>query len=291
MTRLSYRKGVHVTTKAIKKMIGGNTMKQVASLRYDTMFKKAFSDPEIFRAFAQDFLNIELEIDEVIQEKTFSPPIGNVKVRFDLFAEDRKHRTIIDIQHERYPDHYHRFLHYQCAALLELAANFQEYRPRLNVFTLVVLTSGDRYKRDISILNFDPQDLKGKRLGEIPHKIIHICPKYVTDDTPEPYREWMRAIVDSLDEEVDETQYTRTEILKMFDYIEKDHITPEERARMFDEYGQEAMVKKALMKEKRETARKMLKNGLDISLIARCTGLSDKEVMASQQEHPEDEEV
>ena len=101
----------------------------------------AFSDPEIFSAFARDFLNIELEITEVIQEKTFSPPIGRVNARFDLFAEDRKHRTIIDIQHERYSDHYHRFLHYQCAALLELAANFQEYRPRVSVFTLVVLTS------------------------------------------------------------------------------------------------------------------------------------------------------
>ncbi len=266
-------------------------MKQVASLRYDTMFKKAFSDPEIFSAFARDFLNIELEIDEVIQEKSFSLPIGRVKVRFDLYAEDRKHRTIIDIQHERYPDHYHRFLHYQCAALLELAANFQEYRPLVKVFTLVVLTSGDRYKRDISILDFDPKDLKGKRLGEIPHKILYICPKYVTKDTPEPYRQWMRAIADSLDEEVDETQYTRPEILKIFDYIEKDQITPAERARMFDQYGREALDEKVRQHEKRMTARKMLEKGLDISLITEFTGLSAKQVMASPEENDEDEEL
>ncbi len=71
--------------------------------------------------------------------------------------------------------------------------------------------------------------------------MIYICPKYVSDRTPEPYREWMRAILDSLDEKVDEAQYLRPEIRKIFDYIEKDHVTPTERARMFDEYGQDAV--------------------------------------------------
>jgi len=40
-----------------------NTMKQVAPLRYDVIFKKAFGVPEIFTAFVHDFLNIELEIE------------------------------------------------------------------------------------------------------------------------------------------------------------------------------------------------------------------------------------
>lgn len=216
-------------------------MRQVASLQYDVIFKKAFCDPEIFTAFVRDFLNIELEIDQVETEKSFDPPIGNVKVKFDLYAEDKKNRVIVDIQHERYPDHYHRFRHYQCAALLEQVANSQDYRPRVKVFTLVVLTSPDKYQTDLSIIDFDPHTLQEKPLGEIPHKVIYICPKYVTDETPEPYREWMLAINDSLDEQVEESQYTRHEIHKIFDYIEKDQITPAERARMFDEYSQEAL--------------------------------------------------
>ena len=65
-------------------------MKEVASLRYGVIFKKAFSDPDIFKAFVKDFLGIELNIDKVEMEKSFDPPIGNVDSRFDLFAEDKK---------------------------------------------------------------------------------------------------------------------------------------------------------------------------------------------------------
>jgi len=84
-------------------------MIKVASLRYGVIFKKAFSKPHIFKAFVKDFLDIELEIDKVETEKSFSPIIGNVDSRFDLFAEDKKNRIIVDMQHVRYPDHYHRF--------------------------------------------------------------------------------------------------------------------------------------------------------------------------------------
>ena len=43
---------------------------------------------------------IELEIDQVETEKSFKPTIGKVDTRFDLFAEDRKNRIVVDIQHE-----------------------------------------------------------------------------------------------------------------------------------------------------------------------------------------------
>ncbi|KOR27542.1 hypothetical protein TI03_06680, partial [Achromatium sp. WMS1] len=95
-------------------------------------------------------MNIELDIDKVETEKAFSPAIGHVDSRFDLFAEDKKHRTIVDIQHVRNTDHYHRFLHYHCAALLEQVVNSKDYRPQLKVFTIVVLTSGDRHKVDMA---------------------------------------------------------------------------------------------------------------------------------------------
>ena len=61
-------------------------MLAVASLRYGVIFKKVFSKPHIFTAFAQDILGIKIEIDEVETEKSFSPTIGKVDSRFDLFA-------------------------------------------------------------------------------------------------------------------------------------------------------------------------------------------------------------
>ncbi len=233
-------------------------MKEVASLRYGVIFKKAFSDPEIFKGFVRDFLNIEMNISHVETEKSFSPLIGKVDTRFDLFAEDKENRVIVDIQHIRYPDHYHRFLYYHCVAMMEMITNSDNYNPKTRVFTLVVLTSGDRHKKDIGITSFDPADLEGNRYGEIPHKIIHICPKYMNEKTPEPYREWMMAIEDSLDETVDESAYKNPEIHKVFSIIKKDLITPKEYAMMKDEYSYRQVLDEEYKKGALEISREML---------------------------------
>ncbi|MDM8568330.1 PD-(D/E)XK nuclease family transposase [Thiotrichales bacterium HSG1] len=231
-------------------------MKQVAPLRYDVIFKKAFSVPEIFTAFVRDFLDIEIEIDKVETDKTYTPPIGKVAVKFDLYAEDKKNRIIIDIQHVRFADHYHRFLHYHCAALLEQVATHGNYQPDLQVFTFVILTSGDKHKKDVSIIDFDPKDLQGNSIGEIPHKVIYICPKYLDKTvTPNKYHEWLEAIEDSLDEQVDESHYTSPEIQQIFKLIEKDQVTPEELAIMIDEYGIEQI--------KQEITEKVMKKGIE----------------------------
>ena len=214
-------------------------MKQVESLRYDVIFKKAFGDKKIFTAFVHDVLNIDLEIDEVEKDKQYNPAIGSVATKFDLYAEDKKNRVIVDIQHRRLPDHYQRFLYYHCAALLEQVVKCNDYRPKLKVFTIVVLASADRHKTDVSVIDFDPKNLKGEPLGEIDHKLIFLCPKYLSEDTPSEYKEWLEAIQDSLDEEVDESHYSNPEIQRIFKMIEKDKITPEERARMFDQHANE----------------------------------------------------
>jgi len=216
-------------------------MKQVASLRYGVIFKKAFCDPEIFNAFVRDILGIAFETDTVETEKAFTLPIGRVQPRFDLFAEDKKNRIVVDIQHERHADHYDRFLHYHCVALLEQIKQSLDYRPALKVFTIVVLTSGDRYKKDVLITDFDPHDLEGKAINEIPHKIIYLCPKYLNEKTPIAYREWLAVIEDSLDEQVEETDYQLAMVQKIFQHIEKDLISPEERARMIEEYHLEQL--------------------------------------------------
>jgi hypothetical protein len=256
-------------------------MKKVASLRYGVIFKKAFSQPDIFKAFVKDFLGIELNIDKVETEKEFDKSIGNVDTRFDLFVEDKKNRIIVDIQHVRYSDHYDRFLHYHCAALLEQVTSSYDYQPKMQVFTLVVLTSGDKHKTDISITDFEPKNLKGEGLGETQHKIIYICPKYVTEETPKPYQEWLKAINDSLDGKVDENLYQNKIIKEIFNLIKKDQTTPEEYARMKDEYANEQYIKEknaiARNEEKIKIATSLL-DVLDIETIAMKTGLSVIEV-------------
>ncbi len=158
----------------------------------------------------------------------------------------------------------------------------------------MVLTKGDRHKKDIAVSDFDPKDLKGNSLGEIKHKVIYLCPKYVNDETPEPFRSWLLAIQDTLDGEVDETVYQKAEICKIFDYIEKDSVSPAERAKMFDEHGLEKLQDEKFVEGKTEgktegkiegkiegkteTARKMKAKGYETGEIADLTGLSDEEI-------------
>ncbi|MDM8525265.1 PD-(D/E)XK nuclease family transposase [Desulfococcaceae bacterium HSG8] len=263
-------------------------MKKVASLRYGVIFKKAFCDPEIFTAFVRDIAGVDIEIDMVETEKEFDSPVGYVKSRFDLFAQDQKNRLVVDVQHERYSDHYDRFMHYHMAAVLEQVKNAYDYTPPMSVFTIVVLTSGDKHKKDIAVTDFDPRDREGNALGEINHKVMYLCPKYVNDETPEPFRSWLLAIRDTLDEEVDETVYQKPEIRKIFDHIEKDSVSPAERAEMFDEHGHEKLQEEKFAEgiaegERRkalETALSMLQEGLDAALITKVTGLTPEDIQA-----------
>ena len=277
-------------------------MKKVASLEYGVIFKKAFSDPFVFTSFVRDILGLEIEIETVETGKEFDKPIGPVATKFDLYAEDKKNRIIVEIQRERRADHYDRFLHYHCAALLEQVVQSGDYRPGLRVFTIVVLTAGDKHKRDVAITDFDPRDLKGVPLGEFQHKIVFLCPKYANAETPAQYREWLTAINDSLDGEVEEGEYESPAVLQVFEAILADMVTPHERARMKDEYGDELLKQEKLeegialgrqqglqqgiqqgfeegaKQTQFETARRLLASGLDTGLIAQATGLSISEV-------------
>ena len=263
-------------------------MIEVASLRYGVIFKKVFSKPHIFTAFVKDILGLDIEIDKVETEKSFSPIIGHVDSRFDLFAEDKKNHLIVDIQHRRYKDHYDRFLHYHCVALLEQITSSGNYKPSMNVYTIVVLTSGDKHKTDISINDFRPRKLDGSYIPETQHKIIYLCPKYVTDKTPEPYREWLRAIDDSLDQQVEEDDYDNETIQEIFSLIKEDKVSPQEAFRMKDEYSDEQYlrderkeaVEKGRETEKKENAKAMIKEGIDFLLISKITGISEQELHA-----------
>jgi len=275
-------------------------MKHVASLRYGVIFKKAFGDVEVFTHFVKDFTGIQLSIDKVETEKSFDPPIGNVDSRFDLYAQDFTNRVIVDIQHQRFADHYHRFLHYHCAALLEQVSSAKNYQPALRVFTIVVLTSGNPHESAIATIDFDPVDfVTQKSLGEIEHKVWYLTPKHLSSDIPEPYHEWLQAIADSLDEQVEESDYHNPVILKIFDLIQRDGLTPTDRARMKDEYSMEEVkleeyrkgvvqgeaqgLAKGLAEGERNMqlslAKKLLQQGqLDQVSIADLTGLTLEEL-------------
>jgi hypothetical protein len=229
---------------------------------------------DVFKGFVRDILGIQLEIDKVETEKEFEQPVGRVKPEFDLFAEDKKNRIIVDIQHEKHTDHYDRFLHYHCAAILEQIPNSKDYKPPLAVYTIVVLTSGDKYKCDVATIDFDPKRKNGEPLGIIKHKVIYLCPKYMDENTPPLYREWLQVINESLSEQIDENQYQLSEVQKIIHHIEQDDISPTERAIMIEEYHKEEFQANAIKK----IAKAMFVKGLDMDTIFEITGLTLDEI-------------
>jgi len=266
-------------------------MIKVASLQYGVIFKKAFSQPRVFKAFVEDILGIEVEIDTIETEKSFSPIIGNVDTRFDLYAVDKKNRLIIDIQHKRHSDHYDRFLHYHMVALIEQVRSYGNYKPDMNVYTIVVLTSGDKHKKDVLVNDFRPQDLDGNYVEETAHKLMYLCPKYVNNKTKEPYKKWLELIDDSLDGEMEEDNYINNEIADdIIGAIRDDKIDPKIAFKMKEEYseveyvkdikakGKEEGIKEGAKQKQIEIAKNLLKANIDIDTIALSTGLSIQEI-------------
>ncbi|MFZ2727396.1 MAG: PD-(D/E)XK nuclease family transposase [Methylococcaceae bacterium] len=259
-------------------------MKQIASLQYGVIFKKAFSDVEIFTGFVRDILGIHIEIDKVETEKEFKPAIGHVNVKFDCYAEDIKNNIVVEIQHKHNEDHYDRFLHYHCVTLLDQAKNSTQYKPEKTVYTIVVLTGGDHdLQYDVATIEFDPKRLNGTPLKKIKHRVIYLCPQYINDETPLLYREWLEVINDSLHNQADETHYHLSEIQKVLSFIEQDGITPEERRIMIEESYIEEAVQKGKLEGKLEgqitIAETMLAKGFDIETIIEVTGLSKEMIL------------
>ena len=88
----------------------------LANLDNEIFFKKAFTDPFVFRAFVKDTIGIEVNPDKIETEKGFEPAVGNVDFRYGIFAEDVAKRVIIEIQKVEYDHNFDRFLHYHLQA-------------------------------------------------------------------------------------------------------------------------------------------------------------------------------
>ena len=164
----------------------------------------------------------------------------------------------------------------------------------MKVYTIVVLTSGDKHKKDIAITDFRPMDLEGNYISETPHKILYLCPKYLNDKTPKVYREWLMAIEDSMDKEMNRDDYGKEVIQDIITIIETDSVTPQERAKMIQEFSDEEYLvdmKEKSRKEGRqegreegekrakiEIAKNLISAKVDINTIVISTGLSVEEI-------------
>jgi hypothetical protein len=61
---------------------------------------------------------------------------------------------------------------------LEQVASAKNYHPKLTVYTIVVLTSGDRHKVDRATIDFDPKDPDGNPQGNT--RAVISCTKLIS---------------------------------------------------------------------------------------------------------------
>lgn len=252
----------------------------VIPLKFGPVFKRVFSKPEVFNSFASDVLGIPINIDKVHTEYEYPEPIGFVKSRYDLFAEDIEQRVIVEIQQVKEGDFFDRFLYHHIISIAEQVKGYKEYCFERTVYTIVVLTSVPEDKSvEFSFAHADLNliDERNKIVPVYHHRLIFLVPRLVNENTPPAIKAWMEFIKDSLDGKMDEGCYIQDPFHSMLEEMRRT-INPDELTKIKDEAAWE-QVKASAIDEGREEERKkialsMLKHGMNIEQVAAITGFS-----------------
>ena len=260
-------------------------MAQVVPLRYDTAFKKAFSQPEIFCQFAEDVLGIKFHTDEVHRGYKFLEPIGQVDIEYDLFTEDPESRIVVEIQHVKERHFYDRFLYYQLINLVEQVKNSKAYQFDRTVYTIVVLTSPyseNEIDFSVAITDFNPINEFNRKVDVYPHQLVFVVPRMVNEQTPAGIKVWLELVLDSLDGEIDENLYNSPIFERVIDAVKRDNISPAERRVLKDEESWEDTLidenDRGRQEERITITRALISEGISTEVIARTTGLTEAEI-------------
>jgi hypothetical protein len=277
-------------------------MIEVIPLKYGTIFKRVFSEPDVFNQFAKDILNIELNVSKVHTEYEYPKPVGFVRSKYDLFAEDTEQRIIVEIQQVKEEDFFNRFLYYHLISLVEQVGGFDEYGFDRTVYSIVVLTSVPRdgsVNFSCAIGDISPVDECGNKVSVYPHRLVFLVPRAANEKTPPKIRKWLNFIADSLDGKMEESSY-QNEILfqRIIEEIRQQTIDPTLLSEIKDaaawekakarfakegmeeglEKGMEKGEKKGILAQQHQTVIAAKEMGMEITAIATLVGLTEAEI-------------
>ena len=267
------------------------TKNMLGNLDNEVIFKKAFTNKIVFKAFVRDILGIEVEIDKIETEKKFLPKIGYVDFELDIFAETTDKRICIEIQRVEYDHHFDRFLHYFLMLIAEQQKSAKEYNIDLTVYVIVVLTApytiseknGKPILDEVLLLTLNPQTLKGEVRDLFAHQFLCLNPNYQDKETPKEMRDWLDLIYQSIHNPQRPILNTENEgIRKAIELISFENLTPEERTAAKNKEAAKIVLVKteqiAKQEQKIEIAKKLIKRNLTNEEIAEDTDLSVEEV-------------
>ncbi len=272
----------------------------LAPLDNETIFKKAFTDNEVFEQFIKDLFDIEVSVSKIETEKKFQPPIANIDIKLDIYAETNDHRFVIEIQKIDYDYNFNRFLNYFVSLLIEQQQKASKYAIPQTVLGVVVLTrpykinqlTGEPIKENFMSIDFDPRNLKDEKIRIFNHKLLFLNPhpKYKNSDTPKNIKDWLDLFRLSIDNNMEITlNLTNKGIAKTVNLIEYEKLDAKTITNMKISEQKKAMLSivKEEGKDERdiEIAIEMIKDNEPVEKISKYTKLDIKtiEKLANEQ--------
>jgi len=264
----------------------------IARLDNEVFFKKAFTDPVVFRAFVRDIVGIDVNPAIIETEKAFQPKAGNVAFKYDIFAEDTQKRVIIEIQKVDYDYNFDRFLHYHLQAITEQQRRAEDYSIERTVYTIVVITApykldkqtGEVLRDDVLISRLNPRNLRGVERDLFGHTLIYLNPNYADSTTPANYRDWLTLIWESIhNADNPQVNLMNEGIRRATELVQWDNLTPEEWEASKVEAGRrkvlvlkyEEGVEEGAARKARQAAQNLLRLGkLTVAEIAELLEIS-----------------
>jgi PD-(D/E)XK nuclease family transposase len=270
----------------------------IGNLDNEVIFKKAFTNKIVFKAFVRDILGLEVEIDKIETEKKFEPKIGYVDFdsngcRIDIFAETIDKRIVIEIQRIEYDAHFDRFLHYFLMLIAEQQKNAKAYNIDQTVYVIVVLTApytiseknGKPILDDVLLLKLNPMTIKGIERDLYGHRFVCLNPNHPDVETPKPMRDWLDLIYQSIHNPQRPVLNTDNEgIKKAIELISFENLTPEERANAKNKESAKMVIASVENAAKINIAKKMLQRGTAVEVVAENTELSIEQIQKLQEE-------
>jgi hypothetical protein len=263
----------------------------LGNLDNEVIFKKAFTDKFVLKCLVKDLFGVDFEPETVETEKRFEPKISHIDFKYDIFAESKDKRVVVEIQKVDYDYNFDRFLLYHNMAIAEMQRTSKEYKTDRVVYTIAVFTSKyvarDRQnilvEKDILFHYSNLFDLESKEYDVFGHKLIYLNHQYVKDTTPQGYKDWLMLVKESIKHpENPVINLQNAGIRKVVEIIDFESLTPDEIRETKNtnaaESAKEIYEREAEFRKQVEIAKNAIKKGFDNLTTSELTGLTLEQI-------------
>jgi PD-(D/E)XK nuclease family transposase len=248
----------------------------LTGLDNEVVFKKAFTDKIVFKGFVKDVLGIDVEVETIETEKQFTPRVGNIDFKLDIFAETVDKRIVIEIQRIEYDHNFDRFLHYFLALVIEQQKRSKEYGINQVVYAIIIMTEPfklkdkqDRPIRDeVILMEINPKNILGEKIDLYGHQFVCLNPNHQDESTPQAIRDWLDLIYQSIhNPERPVINKNNPGILRASELIYYDNLDPSVVAQMKNSEATRTTTFKRERAEMEKAILKLHEKGVAIEII------------------------